>query len=99
MKFAVALVILGFAFGSTCAIAQSISISGCAETGVEASCVVMKVDSKVYNITHASPKPGVGKYGTVSGTLSQEADICQQGEILSPSTWTLDPEKKCPADQ
>ncbi|MER9228938.1 hypothetical protein NKI39_25560 [Mesorhizobium sp. M0664] len=48
--------------------AQQVNASGCAEKGVESGCVVLKDKDTLYNITHASPKPVPGTYGTVTGT-------------------------------
>jgi len=68
------------------AAAEDVSVSGCVEPGVEAGCLMMKAGDELYNVTHAKPKPEIGKYGTVMGTLSDGVDICQQGKIVDPST-------------
>ncbi|ESW62864.1 MULTISPECIES: hypothetical protein [unclassified Mesorhizobium] len=83
-------------FGSQ---AQQVNVSGCAEKGVESGCVVLKDKDQLYNITHASPKPIPGTYGTVTGTVSGDADICQQGTLLKAAEWKPDPEKKCDNSQ
>ena len=88
---------------ATCAIPVSLAyaetVSGCVEPGVEANCLVIKSGDDSYNVTYAAPKPEIGKYGAVTGTISTKVDICQQGTILEPSTWTPDPSKTCPASE
>ncbi|QND58597.1 hypothetical protein [Mesorhizobium huakuii] len=84
--------LLGFASGAQ---AKKVTVSGCAEAGVEKSCVVLKSGKKLYNITHATPAPTVGTYGTVTGTVSRDVDPCQQGTILKPAKWKPDPKKVC----
>ncbi|MER9797969.1 hypothetical protein NKJ36_12610 [Mesorhizobium sp. M0142] len=78
------------------AYSQQVTASGCAEAGVEAGCVMLKEGDKLYNITHASTKPTVGTYGTVTGTVSSDPDTCQQGTLLKAAEWKPDPEKVCP---
>ena len=75
------------------------TISGCVEPGVEANCLVIKSGDNAYNVTYATPRPEIGRYGTVTGSVSTKVDICQQGTILEPSTWTPDPAKACPAGE
>lgn len=87
-----AVVIFGQVAG---AYAQQVTASGCAEAGVEAGCVMLKDGDKLYNITHAAPKPVVGAYGTVTGTVSGDPDTCQQGDLLKAAEWKPDPEKTC----
>ncbi|MDX8464902.1 hypothetical protein RFM26_04305 [Mesorhizobium sp. VK23B] len=77
------------------AYAQQVTASGCAEAGVENGCVMLKDGAKLYNITNAVPKPVVGTYGTVTGTVSGDKDICQQGDLLKAAEWKIDPEKSC----
>ncbi|TGQ13570.1 hypothetical protein [Mesorhizobium sp. M00.F.Ca.ET.217.01.1.1] len=77
------------------AYAQQVTASGCAEAGVENGCVMLKDGNKLYNITHAVPKPVVGAYGTVTGTVSGDPDTCQQGDLLKAAEWKIDPEKSC----
>ncbi|TIX68781.1 MAG: hypothetical protein E5V30_19985 [Mesorhizobium sp.] len=84
--------LLGF-FGS--AQAQQVTASGCAEAGTEAKCIMLKDGDKLYNITSAKPTPTVGTYGTVTGTVSSGADLCQQGTLLEAAEWKPDPEKAC----
>jgi hypothetical protein len=70
------------------AFAQRITVSGCAERGVEPSCIVLRtVAGKTYNISAARPKPVPGTYGTVRGRLSQGVSFCQQGPIIKPAAW------------
>ncbi|MES0151771.1 hypothetical protein NKJ95_32175 [Mesorhizobium sp. M0012] len=88
----IATMVLGFASGAR---AQQVTVSGCAEAGVEKDCIVLKDGEKLYNITHASPKPVVGTYGTVTGSASGGVDTCQQGTLLKPAQWKLDPGKVC----
>lgn len=96
MKNAIAIItattFLGFAFGAQ---AQQVTASGCAEPGVEAGCIMLKEGDKLYNITHASPKPATGTYGTVTGTISGDPDTCQQGTLLKAAEWKPDPSKVC----
>jgi hypothetical protein len=87
-----ATILLGFAPGAQ---AQQVTASGCAEAGVQKGCIVLKDGKKLYNISHAAPTPVVGTYGTVTGTLSTDADICQQGDILKAAQWKPDPKKVC----
>ncbi|MFC3320717.1 hypothetical protein [Mesorhizobium cantuariense] len=75
--------------------AQQVTASGCAEAGVENGCIVMKDGEKLYNITHATPKPTVGTYGTVTGSVTGDADTCQQGTLLKPAEWKPDASKVC----
>ncbi|MER9349974.1 hypothetical protein [Mesorhizobium sp. M0227] len=90
--FIAASMIIGLSSGTQ---AQQVTASGCAEAGVEAGCVMIKADDKLYNITHASPKPVAGTYGTVTGTASGDADTCQQGVLLKAAEWKSDPDKAC----
>lgn len=90
--FVTATMFLGFAFGAQ---AQQVTASACAEAGVEAGCIVLKEGDKLYNITNASPKPAVGTFGTVTGTVSGDPDTCQQGTLLKPAEWKPDPSKVC----
>ncbi|ESZ51048.1 hypothetical protein X731_03740 [Mesorhizobium sp. L2C054A000] len=87
-----ATVLVGLAFSAE---AQQVTASGCAEAGVENGCIVMKDGDKLYNITNATPKPTVGTYGTVIGSVSGDADICQQGTLLKAAEWKPDQSKVC----
>lgn len=75
--------------------AASVQVSGCAEPGVEAGCVMLKDGDKTYNITHASPVPIPGEYGTVTGEVSNNADLCMQGDLLESAEWKVDRDKMC----
>ncbi len=78
--------------------AEEVTVSGCAQPGVEAGCIVLKAeDGTLYNITAAVPKPEPGVAGTVTGTVSQAASTCMQGTVLSPATWQPKPGAACPA--
>ena len=80
--------------------AEDVKVEGCAVAGVEANCVMLEANGTKYNITAAMPKPDVGTYGMVSGVVSTDPDICQQGDIkLAPATWTPDSSKTCPLAQ
>ena len=80
------------------ALAEEISATGCVATGVEASCLVLKSGDKIYNVTAAQPTPVPGTYGTVKGTLADKMSICQQGQILDPAIWEVEPGKACPVE-
>jgi len=75
--------------------AETVTASGCVAKGVENGCLMLSSGDKTYNITSAKPTPKVGTYGTVSGTVSEQASICQQGTLLSPATWKGKGSKKC----
>lgn len=70
---------------------QPITVSGCAEKGVEFSCIVLRtVAGKSYNISAAQPTPVPGSYGTVKGTLrTGGVSFCQQGPIIEPAAWHM----------
>jgi hypothetical protein len=80
------------------ALAEEITASGCAKVGVEASCIILKSDDKIYDITAAQPAPFPGTYGTVKGTLTDKASTCQQGQVLDPATWAVETGKPCPVE-
>jgi hypothetical protein len=82
----------------TPALAEEISVSGCAAAGVEANCIVLKSGDKFYDITAAQPTPVPGTYGSVKGTLSDKMSTCQQGQIIDPATWEVEPGKACPVE-
>lgn len=96
MQAKVFILVAAFVCGAVSASqAASVQVSGCAEPGVEAGCVMLKDGDKTYNITHAAPTPKPGEYGTVSGEVSDKVDACNQGVILEPADWKVDPEKTC----
>jgi hypothetical protein len=77
--------------------AEEVTITGCAQAGVEAGCVVLNSGGKLYNITAAKPAPKLGVPGTVTGTvLADSASFCQQGIILSAATWAPVGGATCP---
>lgn len=81
------------------ALAEEISVSGCAAAGVEASCLILKAqDGKTYDITAARPVPEPGTYGKVTGTLTDRMSICQQGPVVDPAQWQVEPGRECPVE-
>jgi hypothetical protein len=84
----------------TCnATAEEVSLSGCAAAGVEPNCIILKTDDeKSYDITAAQPAPVPGTYGTVKGTLTDKLSICQQGPVIDPAAWEVEPGKECPVN-
>lgn len=81
------------------ALAEEISVSGCAASGVEANCLILKAeDGKTYDITAAQPAPEPGTYGKVTGTLSDRMSICQQGPVVDPAQWQVEPGRQCPVE-
>lgn len=80
------------------AAAEDITVSGCAAAGVEANCLILEAQGKTYNITAAQPTPVPGTYGTLKGTLSDKMSTCQQGVIVDPATWEVEPGKACPVE-
>jgi hypothetical protein len=91
----IVIAVAAVAWGAAAAWADEVTVSGCAETGIEAGCIMLKADGKLYNITAAVPKPKIGEYGTVQGTPADAVTICMQGTVLSPATWTADTGKSC----
>jgi len=87
-----------FAMLTLSAVAEDIKVSGCAAVGVEANCLVLKADGKTYDITAAQPAPTPGTYGTITGTLTDKVSTCQQGVVVDPATWEVEPGKQCPVD-
>lgn len=84
---------------ATPAVAEEISVSGCAAAGVEASCIILKAeDGKTYDITAAQPAPEPGTYGTLTGTLTDKMSVCQQGPVVEPAQWQVEPGKECPVE-
>lgn len=86
----------GLPFAMSFAAAEEITVSGCAAVGTEAQCIILETGGKTYNITAAQPIPMPGTYGTVTGTLSDKVSACQQGQVIEPATWTVDPGTPCP---
>lgn len=80
------------------AAAEDITVSGCAAAGAEANCIILEADGKTYNISAAQPAPVPGTYGTVKGTLSDKMSICQQGVVVDPAIWEVEPGKECPVE-
>lgn len=81
------------------AVAGEVSVSGCAASGVEASCLILKAeDGKTYDITAAQPAPEPGTYGKVTGMLSDKMSICQQGPVVDPAQWQVEPGRACPVE-
>jgi hypothetical protein len=76
--------------------AEEVTIVGCAQAGVETGCVVLSSGGALYNITAAKPAPQVGARGRVTGTIGGGVSLCQQGIILSPSTWEGVAGASCP---
>ena len=88
---------LALAVLSTGARADDVTITGCAQAGVESGCVVMNSGGTLYNITAAKPAPKIGAAGRVTGTvLADSASFCQQGTILAPATWAAVDGIACP---
>ena len=77
------------------ALAEEVTVSGCASAGVEANCLVLKSGDKTYDITAAQPAHP-GTYGTVKGTLTDKLSACQQGPVIDPATWEVETGKECP---
>jgi hypothetical protein len=80
------------------ALAEEITVSGCAAAGVEASCVILKDGDKTYDISAAQPAPFPGTYGTLKGTLTDKLSTCQQGVVVDPAIWEVETGKQCPVD-
>ena len=80
------------------ALAEEVTVSGCAAAGVEANCIIIKDHEKTYDITTAQPAPFPGTYGTVKGTLTDKASACQQGVVIDPATWEVQTGKQCPVE-
>ena len=87
-----------FAMTALGAAAEDITVSGCAAVGVEGNCIILEADGKTYNITAAQPAPAPGTYGTVKGTLTDKVSTCQQGVVVDPAIWEVEPGKQCPVD-
>jgi hypothetical protein len=89
---------LGLIATAVPALAEEITVSGCASAGVEASCIVLKSGDKTYDISAAQPAPFPGTYGTVKGMLSDKVSACQQGQVIDPATWEVETGKPCPVE-
>jgi hypothetical protein len=86
---------LSFSFFMSTTHAEEVVVSGCVEQGVEGRCLILRSGNKVYDITAASPRPQVGTYGVVSGSVSHNPAICMQGTRLSPAKWKEDKTRSC----
>src|SRR5689334_18704955 len=80
------------------ALAEEVTVTGCASAGTEANCIVIKDHDKTYDITAAQPAPFPGTFGTVKGTLTDRASTCQQGQVVAPATWEVQTGKQCPVE-
>lgn len=92
--------VLSFALAAMAmpALAEEITVSGCAAVGVEASCIILKNGDKIYDMSAAQPTPFPGTYGTLKGTLTDKASTCQQGQVVDPATWEVETGKPCPVE-
>lgn len=63
-----------------------VTIQGCPRPGVEAGCVVIESDGRLWDVTAAEPKPQIGSPVSVTGVPSGGVSICQQGIVLKPAT-------------
>jgi hypothetical protein len=89
---------LGFAAMAMPALAEDITVTGCATVGVEANCIILKDGDKTYDISAAQPAPFPGTYGTVKGTVTDKLSTCQQGQVVDPATWEVETGKQCPVE-
>jgi hypothetical protein len=80
------------------ALAEEITVSGCAAAGVEANCIILRTGDKTYDITAAQPAPVPGTYGTVKGTLTDKLSACQQGPAIDPAAWEVETGRQCPVE-
>lgn len=81
------------------AFAEEITVSGCAAVGAEANCIILKADDgKIYDITAAQPAPAPGTYGRLKGVLTDRMSVCQEGMIVDPALWEVEPGKQCPIE-
>lgn len=81
------------------AMAEEITVSGCVAAGVEASCIILKAaGGKTYDISAAQPAPVPGTYGTLKGTVTDNMSVCQQGPVVDPAEWQVQPGKACPVE-
>jgi hypothetical protein len=80
------------------ALADEVTVTGCAAAGVEANCIVIKDGDKTYDITTAQPAPFPGTYGRVKGMLSDKVSACHQGQVIDPATWEVETGKPCPIE-
>ncbi|WP_119392919.1 hypothetical protein [Taklimakanibacter lacteus] len=78
--------------------AEEIEVLGCAAAGVEPNCIILEAAGKTYNITAAQPTPVPGTYGRLKGTIADKMSTCQQGVIVDPATWEVEPGKQCPVE-
>ncbi|MGE0007425.1 MAG: hypothetical protein AB7S92_17785 [Parvibaculaceae bacterium] len=80
------------------ALAEEITVSGCAAAGVEANCIILRTGDRSYDITAAQPAPVPGTYGTVKGTLTDKLSTCQQGPVIDPAAWEVEAGRQCPVE-
>ncbi len=78
--------------------AKAVTATGCVEAGVEASCLVL-TDNKtktVYNLYfRGRKKPSVGTAIRFTGREHPGPTICQQGQAVDVTKWTV-LKMKCP---
>ena len=69
---------------------EKVTVSGCVIKGVEAGCIVLRTfPGKIYNISAAQPKPKIGAYGEIEGTIKTGVvSTCMQGDVINPASWT-----------
>ena len=83
---------LGHALCKTAAVVPptgNITITGCAEPGVESACVIMKADGATYNISGAGPRPPAwGHWITVTGKRRTGGASSCEGTPLTDMTWS-----------
>jgi hypothetical protein len=77
----------------------AVTVTGCAQPGVESSCVVLQSGGVTYEISSAHPSPAWDHYITVTGTRTGGASTCQQGTPLTVTAWSyiIPPPGACPA--
>jgi phage terminase large subunit-like protein len=66
---------------------NAVTVTGCAQPGVESGCVIMKSGDQTYIISGANPAPAWDHWIRVTGKPGG-ASTCQQGTQLSDITWT-----------
>ena len=90
--------LLLFAAMAAPALAEEVTVSGCAAAGVEPNCIILKSGGKNYDITNAQPAPVPGTYGRVKGMLSDKPSACQQGPVIDSGIWEVETGKQCPVE-
>jgi hypothetical protein len=58
-----------------------VHFQGCVKPGVEAGCLIVEDDGKIYNVTSANDRLAVGTYASGTG-VPGGASICMQGVAL-----------------